>query len=101
MAQGELLRGRTFARPLDFCTIFPLREAKRRCSFAARAFYDTSAPASNSADANGATDQRAWNRFSIARVAVDYFVHGAANRDRESRGRVEVLSRARPLRVAA
>jgi hypothetical protein len=50
MAQGgELLCGDTFARPWDFYTIFPLREAKRSCGFAAV----TSAPVSNSADASG------------------------------------------------
>jgi hypothetical protein len=43
MAQGELLRGKTFARPLESYTILPLKEAKRRCGFAARACCDTSA----------------------------------------------------------
>jgi hypothetical protein len=41
MAQGgELLRGNTFARPWDFYTILPLREAKRRRGCAAASWVD-------------------------------------------------------------
>ena len=48
MAQGELLRGDTFARPCDFYTISPLREVKRSCGFTAvlSALFRISADAS-------------------------------------------------------
>ena len=84
MAQGELLRGDTFARPCDFYTISPLREVKKAAASPqslAPCFEFPLMPAA-------ATVQRAWtNSFS---VTLDCFVFGAANRDRESRGRAAV-----------